>query len=420
MTQTEAKAIQCPSCGGPLIFDPTIGKLRCSYCGSLFTPEEVDRHGGPHISAEEPTPPPGWGAEAEAIATYQCASCGAELITDRATTATLHCPYCGNNTVVPAQFSGSVRPNWVIPFHSTREQVLAAYHDYYQKKFWKRYLLPRSFRKKNRVEEVQGVYVPFWLFDGSAEVDAVYETYDAEKHGNHEIRHLYREERQGSVAFRNVPVDASKRMQNDLMDSIEPYDQKELMPFSLAYLPGFLAERFDVDASSVRRRAEDRVTKTAREKFRETITHEKLGITKKEELSLNFEGTNYALLPVWLLTSRWKDRPWTFAMNGQTGAITGDLPMSKLKTLLLVIPLMIVAFLIGNWIGDAGVGAIAALIVGAFVLLNAFSAMKPVNRATEAKQYMTGNVRLTKKQEEFLRDIRVQKGQEIKTINKFR
>ena len=258
---------------------------------------------------------------------YSCPSCGAELICDESTAAT-SCPYCGNPTVVPGQFAGALRPDFIIPFKLSRERAVNALKEHYKGKFF----LPRSFTAENHIQKIQGIYVPFWLFDGEAEGDASYEatrshTYETkdERVTETEFFNVYRS---GSVAFEKVPVDASSKLPDDHMDSIEPYNYKELQQFSTAYLPGFLADRFDVPVEQCRERADKRCEGTFAAALRRTVKHYDTCTVKELNVNLKRGKVHYALMPVWMLNTKWKGKDFLFAMNGQTGKQVGDLPVS--------------------------------------------------------------------------------------------
>ena len=200
------------------------------------------------------------------------------------------------------------------------------YKEYYQKKK----LLPKAFLDGNTVEEIQGVYVPFWLFDGAVTIDAEYEAVDKEDTQTETIRKIYRADRRGNIKFKNVPADASKRMPDDIMDSIEPFKFEELKDFNMMYLPGFLAEKFDVEGDDDLQRAEKRVINTAKSKTQETVKHDEVK-EKRGNFVVNYTDKKYAMLPVWYLTTNWNGKQWNFAMNGQTGKFTGDLPVDYKK-----------------------------------------------------------------------------------------
>ncbi len=323
-------AYSCPECGGSMVFNPGEGKLQCEYCDSLFTREEVEKYfAEKEQKINDREEGKEWGEDEQNMKGYNCSSCGAEIIADN-NTAVVRCPYCGNQTIAPVQFTGTLKPDYVLPFAFSKKQAMEKYKDYYSK----RWLLPKSFLSSNKVEEIQGVYVPFWLFSGTADAEGVYEAFDEKEDGNFRITDYYKSERSGKAGFTYVPADASVRMDDALMDSIEPYDFEKLETFTTAYLPGFLAEKFDVNEEDDRKRAEERITQTIKDKLHESIGHDGYD-TQEEKVNIKFNKTDYALLPVWILSTSWEGRIWTFAMNGQTGNFTGDLPVSKAKLVLV-------------------------------------------------------------------------------------
>ena len=338
---------KCPSCTGPLRFDSETGKVVCDYCGSSFTVQEIEalyndkiedaqQAAAQQAAKEEAQQPWGWdgvsddwGADGAKMRAYSCPSCGAELICDETTVAT-QCPYCGNPTVVPSQFHGSLKPDYILPFKLDKQAAVKALTEFYKGKK----LLPKEFAASNQIEKIQGVYVPFWLFDGSAEVDM---SFDATRVMTHrqgdkiitETDH-FRLRRAGTVDFEHIPVDGSERMPDAHMDAIEPFDYSELKPFSAAYLPGFLADRYDVDQDECARRADERASNTAEHTIAATANGGYATcVPVGKSVRLRRGKVSYALLPVWMLSTRFNGDSFLFAMNGQTGKLIGDLPVSK-------------------------------------------------------------------------------------------
>ncbi len=350
---TQVTNYQCPACTGPLHFVGASGKLECEYCGSNYEVAEIEalyaqkeeKAAAAQQTAEEagqrvPSPDGNawdtsslsedWGAEGDGMRAYSCPSCGAELICDENTAAT-SCPYCGNPTVVPGQFSGQLRPDFIIPFKLSKEDAVRALKKHYKGKIF----LPKSFTQENHVQEIQGIYVPFWMFDGEAEGDAHYEATRSHTYrsGDYEITKTehYDVYRAGAVAFEKIPVDASSKMPDDHMDSIEPYDYQELKPFSTAYLPGFLADKFDVTVEQCQQRADQRCAGTLSSALRNTVTGYHTCTLIHDSVNLKRGKVHYALMPVWMLNTKWKGKDFLFAMNGQTGKLVGDLPVSRGK-----------------------------------------------------------------------------------------
>ena len=349
---TQVTNYQCPSCTGPLHFSGASGRLECEYCDASYDVAEIEAlyaEKEKNAAAAKQTAKEGsagqsvpsvdgsawdtsdfcedWGAEGDGMRVYGCPSCGAQLICEESTAAA-SCPYCGNPTVVPGQFSGALRPDFIVPFKLSKEDAVKALKSHYKGKFF----LPKSFTGENHVQEIRGIYVPFWMFDGEAEGDAHYEaarsrTYRSGDYEITETKH-YDVYRAGTVTFEKVPVDASSKMPDGHMDSIEPYDYKELKPFSTAYLPGFLADKFDVTVEQSRQRADQRCEGTLASALRGTVKRYDLCVLRESSVHLRRGKVHYALMPVWMLNTKWHGKDFLFAMNGQTGKLVGDLPVS--------------------------------------------------------------------------------------------
>ena len=323
---------QCPACMGPWHFSGETGKLQCDYCGSQYDPAEIEKLYAKKEDAaadafqnakEEATP---W--TPEGMHAYSCPSCGAELVCDETTAAT-SCPYCGNPTVVPGQFSGMLKPDYVIPFKLERNAAIVALKKYYKGKK----LLPKAFSANNHITKLQGIYVPFWLFDSWADGHVTMEAHNSRSwtEGDYEITETdeYDVVRDGKAEFQRIPVDGSTKMPDNHMDSIEPYDYGEMVEFSSAYLPGYLAEKYDVDVQDSLPRAEERIQNTLRGLLEDSVQGYDSKTFTSQKIQLQETKSHYALLPVWLLHTKWNNQDYLFAMNGQTGKLIGDLPVSK-------------------------------------------------------------------------------------------
>ena len=364
---------QCPACTGPLQFKAETGKLGCDFCGSVYelaeiealyaakdaeavkNKEKADAKRAANANNGDGWDASGlsddWGKAANGMRTYSCPSCTAELICDEATAVTA-CPYCGNPTVVPGQFSGTLKPDFVIPFKITKEQAV----DGLKKHYSGRPFLPAAFQKENHLQEIKGVYVPFWLFDGDAECEAAYDGHKIHSYtsGDYDVTRTDHFDvlREGTVAFKKIPVDGSTKMPDDYMDSIEPYNYNELKTFSVGYMPGYLADKYDVTAEECSGRADQRAMNTAEQCLRGSLSEYDNVLELRKDIRLNRGEVKYALLPVWLLTTKWKGQNWLFAMNGQTGKMVGNLPVDQKK----------------KWAAFAGIYAVAAAATAAVIL----------------------------------------------------
>ena len=326
----ELKNYRCPACGAPLVFDGESETLHCEFCDSSFSLKEMEENTEAVTGSDREEAGAQWGQDGEKMRSYSCPSCGAVVVCDDTTVAT-GCPYCGNPAVLLGPFRDQRRPDLVIPFKLTKEDAVLRLQKHYQGKF----LLPQVFKEKNHIEKIQGVYVPFWLFDQKAEgwMRFAASNSTTRRSGDYLITDTshYFVKRGGSMEFRKIPVDGSQKMPDDYMDSIEPFDYEGLRAFSPAYLPGFLADQYDVEAGEAKHRAEERCRNSMEDALRNTVQGYETVRLEMRNIGLTHENVNYALLPVWLLSTKWNGQNYLFAMNGQTGKLVGDLPVDRQK-----------------------------------------------------------------------------------------
>lgn len=333
---SELMEYQCPCCSAKLEFNTETQNMKCPYCDSEFDINAVVQHNSEMASENEEmkwdTAAGGQWNESElsGMSVYSCKSCGAEIMTD-STTAASKCPYCDSPIVMSGSFAGDLKPDYVIPFKLDKEAAKAALNHYLDGKI----LLPNVFREENHIDEIKGVYVPVWLFDAEADARMSFKAEKRRTWNDNSYNYIetstYSAYRSGKVAFELVPVDGSEKMDDDLMESIEPYNFKEAVDFNTAYLSGYLADRYDVSAEQSIGRANDRIRKSTEDAFKETVTGYSSVLIEKSNIKLNNGKAKYALYPVWLLNTTWNGEKYTFAMNGQTGKFVGNLPVDKAK-----------------------------------------------------------------------------------------
>lgn len=329
---------KCPCCGGAVEFSSSLQKMKCPYCDTEFEIEDLKAY-----QEEVQTKRPdefNWetqaGGEWEKEETggmwiYICQSCGGEIVGDENLAAT-SCPYCGNHVVMKEQFAGDLRPDCVIPFKLDKKAAKEGLKKHMKGKW----LLPAVFKTENHLEEIKGVYVPFWLFDADTDAHIRYRatrvrTWSSPDYDYTETSH-YLVIREGSVGFERVPVDGSSKMPDELMESLEPYDFSEAVDFQTAYLAGYLADRYDVTAQESVGRANERIRKSTERVFEDTVQGMYATVLPEQvSISLKNGTARYALYPVWLLTTSWRGKQYLFAMNGQTGKFAGNLPVDNGK-----------------------------------------------------------------------------------------
>ena len=348
---------KCPCCGAPLAYNGASGKLECAACANQYEAEALEALRAPEeqSSVRFDMQTERFGAdEAGGMQSFVCKSCGAELLTEDTTAAT-ECPYCGSPTVLPNRLEGSVKPEKVVPFKVTKEQAQAQFEDYFKGKP----LIPNLFLNgRNRIADMRKLYAPYWLFDCDARANVLYdaEKTSTERRGDWEITRTehYVVRRGGSMRFENIPVDGSEKLDDRISESLEPYDLGEAVAFQPAMLAGALADCADVDATRCEERAVERVERSVSEAMRETV-HGYSSVTERSKHIATEGGkATPVLLPVWLITTEKEGQTYTFAINGQTGKLTCDVPADKKKSIL---------WGIGVFAGVLGLGALILWLV---------------------------------------------------------
>jgi len=132
------------------------------------------------------------------------------------------------------------------------------------------------------------------------------------------------------MKFEKIPVDGSKAIDDTTMEAIEPYDYKDLTEFNLSYLSGYMADKYDQEPDALTERVYERMERSVKDSFERTVHGYATVTPKQEKITVTGKGkVRYALFPVWFLNTKWNGKNYSFAMNGQTGHLIGDLPVAK-------------------------------------------------------------------------------------------
>jgi DNA-directed RNA polymerase subunit RPC12/RpoP len=384
---------KCPACGGVLSFDDYTGTIRCRYCDSSFTYEELKSEAPADMDC------------GEEYDEYRCSDCGGVIVTDQ-NSITSACPYCGNTSVMKDRITGSYSPDYIIPFHITPKQAEENFTQVLHHK-----MVQRSFKKKLRIEEITSLFVPFWLYNTDVLAEITYEYIAYDKKGNTRTK---LKSVKFTESYDKIPVDASLKMEDDKMDRIEPYDYAQLKAFDKAYFIGHKAEKYDTDVRLVSKRAEKRMDKAVRTSFsrylydnpvsaddvvfrgmgtaaggvtskvvHETMKamgkeellsnpnfsfdqeyiadHTNIGRIKKSKVKADLSDYRYALFPVYLIRGSYRGKKRLYYVNGQTGKVAQDFPFGYLEYYLNRIA--------GTFVGSLLVGGIFSIGIKCFIRL---------------------------------------------------
>lgn len=320
---SELKDFKCPNCGGRLEFDSASQKLKCPYCDGEYDPETFGEDKGFTIKSDT------WDNDNN-LNVYTCHSCGGAIIVDENTAAT-SCPYCGNPVVLQGNVSGGLKPSRIIPFKLNKEAAKNEYRRHLQGKV----LLPKTFSSEAIIDEIKGVYVPFWLFDGKANAqiwyDATQVRFWSDADYDYTETSYFKLFRAGRVRFENIPVDASSVIEDEVSQSVEPFDDRELVDFNANYLAGYLADKYDIGAEECKEIADDRIKNSTEALFQATTTNFNTAVPTASRIIINEGYQEYVMMPMWLLNVKYNNKLYKFAMNGQTGKFVGNLPCDKGK-----------------------------------------------------------------------------------------
>lgn len=273
---------------------------------------------------------------------YTCKSCGVEVLADKATSMDF-CIYCGSEEILKERILSDRAPNYIIPFRIDKEAAIAGFKKLIKGKL----LLPRRFKK---IENISGVYIPFWAYDLEANGEVEFEASDEKRWKDSKYKYKkvdrYSMRKSGHFDFMKVMADASSRFPDDLINSLEPYDYNGLVPYNYSYLSGYLVEKYDVDEIAGLKLVTGKTCDTAVELMRKTVGHENQKVINNG-IRVSSRYTHYILLPVWMLNVKHKDKTITFAMNGQTGKAIGDGSVGVVEIIIWSLIFFVILFAIG-------------------------------------------------------------------------
>lgn len=299
----------CKKCGNMIVYDPEKGGMHCRYCGSDGSAENAGESLGE---------------------TAICPNCNGEVSLETHTSAT-RCPSCDSYLILNERVEGAYTPKSIIPFEMGKETCKQSIRE----KFHKFRFAPTDFLTEAKLNEMQGVYVPFWLYDYDTNWDFQAEGTKVRSwtSGNTEYTEtsVYDVRRNLDIQFSRIPVDASVQMPDDVMDLVEPYDYNQLKDFIPEYMSGFYAEKYNMLSDEVEERAKKKMTDDADMLIKGTYSGYGSMKMLRQNYKLRSSKSDYGLLPVWRYIYKYNGTDYPFYVNGQTGKIVGTPPISTKK-----------------------------------------------------------------------------------------
>ncbi|UTC77278.1 hypothetical protein E4O04_04355 [Treponema sp. OMZ 799] len=325
---------KCPGCGAPISYKPSTGGFKCDYCFSSYTEEEITRcmeelkakKGGSENSSFE--------VENGSVKQYHCNNCGAEVVAGE-TSSAVFCYYCHSPVVLSDRLRGEFKPDKIIPFKLDKKEALKRFASWVEGKKY----VPADFTSTSTQEKMTGVYLPHWQADVTADVDyhAVGLKTSSWKAGDTQYTKTdkYKIDRTGKLELNKFQELAFTKIDKNLINGISPYDSDEQKDFSQGYLAGFFSEQYDIQKEDV-----EPIIKTRAEDYAKGLIQDSTDYSggiedEKDNTSYTVKNYNYVLLPSWILTYLYRGKTYVFAVNGQTGKSSGELPLNKSKLALV-------------------------------------------------------------------------------------
>ncbi|MBO4863153.1 MAG: hypothetical protein J5517_02190 [Eubacterium sp.] len=333
---------KCPSCGGMLRFDIPSQQMKCDSCESMFDPYQIN--GG---AAEETTE--------YNVTIFKCPNCGGEIISTDETAASF-CSYCGASAVLESRISSEKKPELIIPFKQTKAQCTTAFERFIRKAIF----APKSYRDAGRAQSFRGIYMPYWLYDMTQRGDVNIPTSSAHRSGDYIITDHYQCRGKLDSYYNGVSYDASSSFADDISTDIAPFNVKDITTFNPSFLSGYYADIADVDSSvyqdtAVELAKESTYNYLIRQSPMKGNHFDEPKSTTKSKIITNVQVKRSAMFPVWFMSYRNHNRVAYATVNGQTGKVSADIPMSVSKFFICA----------------------ALIAIGVFCLLQAFLTITP-------------------------------------------
>jgi DNA-directed RNA polymerase subunit RPC12/RpoP len=321
----QADLYSCRNCGSSVQFNIPTGLWRCQHCQEEFSKDQltpVQSSGGKTFdndTTENPVPD-------SQFTEYHCSNCGANVLAEENTSATF-CLYCKSPAILSSRFSNEFRPQYLLPFKITQAKAIELYNEWIKKRFF----APRAFKSSAEAQTIRGLYAPYWLFNCAAKgkVEGEGRKVRSFTRGDYHITETkhYFVQREGLADYEKIPADGSKQLDDDLVFGIEPYDYSDLQAFSLQYMSGVFAEKFDVDSAEAETKVRPKAESFFYDRLQQTIEGYSSFSPALKQAEISELKADYALLPLYILTNIWKNKKLTFLINGQTGKIYGQTPI---------------------------------------------------------------------------------------------
>ena len=344
---------KCPCCDAGLLFDGAEQLFKCEFCLSKFTEEELNATQSAQKAEEKVRENEQFNEE---ILEYRCSNCGAEVIAEKNTAADF-CYYCHNPIVLTDKVSGQLKPTKIIPFKFGKDEAKETFLRFAKKKWF----VPKDYFSADSVDKITGVYYPFWVTDADtdSELSAIGKRIRVWRSGDYKYTETttYDVYRRGDIHFEDITTSAISTEDKAMLEGVLPYPVEDYQDFSMPYLQGYLAKKRDIEREWLSAEVKGRMDSYAKTLLERTTSYDQLSV-KNLDVAIIKSHWEYSLLPIWILTykkkhkrNKKKDKTYIYAMNGSTGKVFGELPVSIPKLILAALGAFVGAGLIALLMG---------------------------------------------------------------------
>ena len=356
MNIPEAQSFPCAACGAKLTYDASTQSMTCGSCGRQEAVGGVGGGSGGGVAMVRDIPieqgmqmaARGLGAQ---VTTIECKECGAKVNVGQGERTT-ECAFCGSKQVLAQGTNESaIRPESLLAFRIPKEDANKRFAAWLSG-LWFR---PSDLKKMASVQEMGGVYVPFWAFNSQVqsrwnaerghyyyEEERYTETVDGKSvQRTRQVQRTRWEPASGSRndAYQDVLVCAGRGLPTELVATFSTFDTKQLTPYKPEYLAGWRAEAYAIELLPGWQTGQEKIATSQNGRCAGDVggdTHQNLRVSNAFS-SVSFK---HLLLPIWIAAYRYNGKVFRFLVNGQTGEVVGKAPWSVWKIAALVVVIL--------------------------------------------------------------------------------
>ncbi|MBO4288877.1 MAG: hypothetical protein J5865_02100 [Lachnospiraceae bacterium] len=356
-------AIQCPRCGGRMVFDIPHQYLQCTYCGTTMPVETYGQNNAAQYSSDT------YNANL-----YTCRSCGAELVApDEQTVA--YCAYCGGEAFLNQKNTPMTRPQRIIPFRKSKDNAKTYFANSLKKKLY----VPKELKSAEFLDTFHGIYLPYWNIDARVPDHEIMLTGTRSyTQGKYDYKEDYEIEADIGGTVSGLAYDASAAFDDTIANEIAPFERKDERSFSEGYLAGFYSDKPTASPELYYDEAGQVVIESVykdveRGAGKVSVTRSESEEVRRSQIGMTDLRSSISLFPVWFLTWRRGDRVAYSVMNGQTGKMAMDIPVDKKKFFAVSVLAAAALFFLLTWLSGFIIPKTAAVISAVFLVISSFT-----------------------------------------------